>query len=130
MPYSPKVMEHFANPRNMGEMKDSDGVGKAGNPGDGDMVVVYIKVKGDVLAEVRFQAFGCAAAIATSSMLTVLATGRTLPEAARITRQDVADALGGLPPQKMECSNIAPDALRMAIDDYHKGKGRESIKIG
>ena len=129
MPYSKEVMDHFANPRNMGEISDPDGVGKKGNPGDGDMVYIYIKVKNDILTEVKFKAFGCAAAIATSSVLTELAKGRTLEEAARITRQDVADALGGLPQQKIECSAIGPDALREAIDDYLRKRGRESIKI-
>jgi len=130
MPYSKAVMDHFANPRNMGEISDPDGVGKKGNPGDGDMVYIYIKVEEDVLTEVKFKAFGCAAAIATSSALTELAKGRTLDQAARITRQEVADALGGLPPQKIECSAIGPDALREAINDYLRKQGRESIKIG
>jgi len=123
-------MDHFANPRNMGEIGNPDGVGKKGNPGDGDMVYIYIRVKDDVLTEVKFKAFGCAAAIATSSALTELARGRTLEQAARITRQEVADALGGLPPQKIQCSAIGPDALLEAINDYLTRQGRESIKIG
>jgi len=130
MPYSKGVMDHFANPRNMGEIGNPDGVGKKGNPGDGDMVYIYIRVKDDVLTEVKFKAFGCAAAIATSSALTELARGRTLEQAARITRQEVADALGGLPPQKIQCSAIGPDALLEAINDYLTRQGRESIKIG
>ena len=129
MPYSQGVMDHFANPRNMGEIKDPGGVGKKGNPADGDMVLIFIKVKDDVLTEVKFKAFGCAAAIATSSMVTELAKGKTLDQAARISRQEVADALGGLSAQKMQCSTIGPDALREAINDYLSRQGRESIKI-
>jgi nitrogen fixation NifU-like protein len=130
MPYSKEVMDHFAHPRNMGEISDPDGVGKMGNPGDGDMVFIYIKVKDDVLTEVKFKAFGCAAAIATSSALTEMAKGKRLGQAAQITRQEVADALGGLPPQKIQCSAIGPDALREAINNYLMKHGRESIKIG
>jgi nitrogen fixation NifU-like protein len=125
--YSEKVMEHFKNPRNMGEMKDPDGVGKVGNPICGDVMHVYIKVgeeKGkERIKDISFQTFGCVAAIATSSMTTELAKGKTLDEAMRIDRDAVAGALRGLPPIKMHCSNLAADALHAAIKDYRKKKG-------
>ncbi|MBS7620551.1 Fe-S cluster assembly scaffold protein NifU [Candidatus Bathyarchaeota archaeon] len=118
--YSEKVMEHFKNPRNMGEIKDADGVGTVGNPVCGDMMTIYIKVKDNRIEDIKFKTFGCGAAIATSSMITELAKGKALEEALKITRKDVADALEGLPPIKMHCSNLAADALKLAIEDYHK----------
>jgi len=123
--YSKKVMDHFRNPRNMGEIEDADGIGKVGNKICGDVMKVYIKV-GErngkkVITDIGFQTFGCVAAIATSSITTELALGKTLEEAGNITRDDVASALKGLPPIKMHCSNLASDALRAAIDDYRKG---------
>lgn len=118
--YSQKVMEHFKNPRNMGEIPDADGVGTVGNPVCGDMMTIYIKVKDNRLADIKFKTFGCGAAIATSSMITELAKGKTLEEALKITRGDVAYALEGLPPVKMHCSNLAADALHAAIEDYNK----------
>lgn len=118
--YSKKVMEHFRNPKNMGEIKDADGVGIVGNPVCGDIMTIYIKVKDDKIADIKFKTFGCGAAIATSSMITELAKGKTLDEALKITRDDVADELDGLPPIKMHCSNLAADALREAIKDYRK----------
>jgi nitrogen fixation NifU-like protein len=118
--YSDKVMEHFRSPRNMGEIKDADGVGTVGNPICGDLMTIYIKVKNDKLTDVKFKTFGCAAAIATSSMITELAKGKTLDEASKITRDNVANELDGLPPIKMHCSNLAADALREAIKDYRK----------
>jgi len=118
--YSEKVMDHFKNPRNMGEIKDADGVGSVGNPVCGDMMTVYIKVKDGRLEDVKFKTFGCGAAIATSSMVTELAKGKTIEEALKITRADVAENLGGLPPVKMHCSNLAADALHEAIKDYEK----------
>ncbi len=121
--YSEKVMDHFMNPRNMGEIADADGVGTVGNPVCGDLMNVYIKVKDSKLEDVKFKTFGCGAAIATSSMITELAKGKTLEEALKITRGDVADRLGGLPPVKMHCSNLAADALHAAIEDYKKRKG-------
>ncbi len=123
--YSEKVMEHFRNPRNMGEIKDADGVGTVGNPVCGDMMTIYIKVKDKRLEDVKFKTFGCGAAIATSSMMTELAKGKTLEEAMKITRKDVADALEGLPPVKMHCSNLAADGLRAAIEDYYKRQKEE-----
>ncbi len=113
-------MDHFRNPRNSGKMEDADGIGEVGNPADGDFVKIYIKVKNDILEEVQFQTYGCAAAIATSSMTTILATGKTLEEAKRLTRDDIAEALDGLPPRKHECSNIAVEGLHEAIKDYEK----------
>lgn len=121
--YSDKVLDHFRNPRNMGEIPDADGVGTVGNPVCGDLMTIYIKVKDDRLADIKFKTFGCGAAIATSSMITELAKGKTLDEAMKITRGDVADNLGGLPPVKMHCSNLAADGLHAAIQDYLKKKG-------
>lgn len=116
--YSEKVMDHFANPRNVGEIPDADGIGKVGNPQCGDVMWLYIKVKDGILTDIKFKTFGCGAAIATSSMITELARGKTIEEAKKISRQDVADSLEGLPPTKMHCSNLAADALREAIKDY------------
>jgi len=120
--YSEKVMEHFRNPRNVGEIPDADGVGTVGNPVCGDVMTIYIKVKDNRLVDIKFKTFGCGAAVATSSMITELAKGKTLDEAVKITRTDVADSLGGLPPIKMHCSNLAADALHEAIKDYQKKK--------
>ena len=123
--YSEKVMEHFRNPRNMGEIPDADGVGTVGNPVCGDMMTVYIKVRDNHIDDIKFKTFGCGAAIATSSMVTELAKGKTLEEAKKIGRSDVAESLGGLPKVKMHCSNLAADALHAAIEDYEKRKGTE-----
>lgn len=120
--YTEKVMDHFMNPRNMGEIPDADGIGTVGNPVCGDLMTVYIKVKDNRLEDVKFKTFGCGAAIATSSMVTELAKEKTLEEALKITRKDVADSLGGLPTVKMHCSNLAADALHAAIEDYRKKK--------
>ncbi|UCC21378.1 MAG: Fe-S cluster assembly scaffold protein NifU [Promethearchaeota archaeon] len=124
--YSEKVMEHFRNPRNMGEMKDADSIGEVGNPVCGDLMHIYIKVKEEngqeIIDDISFQTFGCAAAIATSSMVTELAKGKTLDEALKITRGDVADSLDGLPPIKLHCSNLAADGLHMAIKKYYETK--------
>ena len=124
--YSDKVMEHFANPRNVGEIPDADGVGKVGNPTCGDVMWLYIKVKNNIITDIKFKTFGCGAAIATSSMITELARGKTIEEAKKISRQDVADALDGLPPVKMHCSNLASDALREAIKDYEAKKAAKA----
>ena len=120
--YSEKVLDHFKNPRNVGEMKEADGEGTVGNPVCGDMMTMYIKVKEDKIEDITFKTFGCGAAIATSSMTTELAKGMTLDEALEVTRQDVADALDGLPPVKMHCSNLAADALHDAINNYKENK--------
>ncbi len=118
--YSPKVMQNFANPQNVGEIPDADGVGTVGNPVCGDLMTIYIKVKDDKIDDIKFKTFGCGAAIATSSMITQMARGKTIEEALKITRNDVANELEGLPPQKMHCSNLAADALKAAIEDYRK----------
>lgn len=124
--YSDKLMEHFRNPKNMGKMKNPDGVGKVGNPVCGDVMYLYIRVKNDRIADIKWETFGCAAAIGTSSIITELAKGKTLGEALKITKQDVADELGGLPPIKMHCSVLSTDALKGAIKDYRsKQKGKK-----
>jgi len=120
--YTEKVMEHFRNPRNMGEIPNADGVGTVGNPVCGDLMTIYIKVNDNRIEDIKFKTFGCGAAIATSSMITELAKGKTLDEAMKITRGNVADSLGGLPPIKMHCSNLAADGLHAAIQDYLKKK--------
>jgi nitrogen fixation NifU-like protein len=122
--YSDKLIEHFRNPRNMGKMEKPDGVGKAGNPVCGDVMYLYIKVKDEKIEDIKFETFGCAAAIGTSSMITEMAKGKKLEEASKITRKDVADAVGGLPPIKIHCSVLATDALRAAIEDYQKRKSK------
>lgn len=116
--YSEKVMDHFQNPRNVGEIKDASGVGTEGNPTCGDLMTIYIKVEDNIITDIKFKTFGCGAAIATSSMITEMAVGKTIEEALKITRNDVADELEGLPPVKMHCSNLAADVLRAAIADY------------
>jgi nitrogen fixation NifU-like protein len=116
--YSEIVMEHFSNPRNVGEIEDADGIGKVGSPSCGDTMDIYIKVRDGVLTDLKFRTFGCAAAIASSSMMTEMAKGKTIEEVLEITRDDVADELGGLPEAKMHCSNLASDAIRAAIEDY------------
>ncbi|MBU6996538.1 MAG: iron-sulfur cluster assembly scaffold protein [Theionarchaea archaeon] len=121
--YSQQVIDHFNNPRNQGHMENPDGVGKVGNPVCGDVMYIYIKVKDDVIRDISWETMGCAAAIATSSMISELAKGKTLEEAERITRGDVACALEGLPPVKMHCSNLAADGLQKAIEDYRKRRG-------
>jgi nitrogen fixation NifU-like protein len=128
--YSEKVMEHFKNPRNVGEIPDADGVGTVGNPVCGDLMTIYIKVEENRLVDIKFKTFGCGSAIATSSMITELAKGKTLEEGLKITRANVANELGGLPAVKMHCSNLAADALHAAIEDYYKkhGKGGETIE--
>jgi len=116
--YSEKVMDHFQNPRNVGEIENADGIGTEGNPTCGDLMTIYIKVENNIITDIKFKTFGCGAAIATSSMITEMAVGKTIEEALKISRNDVADELEGLPPVKMHCSNLAADALRAAIADY------------
>lgn len=124
--YSDKVLEHFKNPRNVGEIENADGVGRVGNPVCGDLMWIYLKIgkneKGEeIIEDIKFKTFGCGSAVSTSSMITEMAKGMTLDEAYKITRQNVADELDGLPPIKMHCSNLAADALKAAIDNYRLG---------
>jgi nitrogen fixation NifU-like protein len=116
--YTDKVMDHFQNPRNVGEINDANGVGEVGNAVCGDIMKIFLKVEGGRILDVKFKTFGCGAAIATSSMVTEMVKGKTLDEALAITNQAVAEALDGLPPQKMHCSNLAADAMHKAIEDY------------
>jgi nitrogen fixation NifU-like protein len=130
-PYSAKVMDHFMNPRNVGEIENPDGVGEVGNPVCGDIMKMFIKVKDNVITDVKFQTFGCGSAIATSSMATELIKGKTIEEALKLTNVAVAEALDGLPKVKMHCSVLAEEAVQAAIDDYLKkttGKGLPGFK--
>ena len=120
--YSEKVMDHFMNPRNVGEMADADGVGMEGNPTCGDAMQLFIKVENDRIVDAKFKTFGCGAAIAVSSMITEMVKGKTLDEALSMSKEAVAAELGGLPPQKMHCSNLGADALKKAIEDYRSKK--------
>jgi len=125
-PYSEKVMDHFQNPRNIGEIKNPDGLGRVGNPTCGDIMLLTIKVgerdSDEYIEDIKFKTFGCAAAIATSSMITEMAKGKSLKEAYNIERKDVSGELGGLPPVKEHCSNLSADALKKAVDDYKNKK--------
>ncbi len=124
--YSEKVLDHFRNPRNVGTLEGDDvAVGKVGNPTCGDIMEVYIRIDGEVITDAKFRTFGCGSAIATTSMTTEMVKGMTLDEAMKLTRQDVADELDGLPPIKMHCSNLAADALHEAITNFRKGRGEE-----
>ena len=125
--YTDKVMDHFNNPRNVGILDDPDGVGEVGNPVCGDVMKISIKVESDTLSDVKFQTLGCGAAIATSSIVTEMAQGMSLEDAVTITKKQVADELGGLPPAKMHCSVLATDGLKAAVDDYLVKNGREPI---
>ena len=118
--YSDKVMEHFSNPRNIGEIKNADGVGEVGNPVCGDMMSFYIKVEDGKISDIKFKTFGCVAAIAVSSMVSEMAMGKTIEEAKKITKQSVAESLDGLPKEKMHCSNLGADALAKAIAEFEK----------
>lgn len=120
--YGEKVMEHFRNPRNVGEIPDADGIGNVGNTVCGDIMRLYIKVENDVIKDAKFKTYGCGAAIATSSMITELVKGKTIEEALKVSNSAVAEALGGLPKIKMHCSVLAEEALKSAIDDYLKKK--------
>ncbi len=117
-PYSEKVMDHFMNPRNMGEIKDADAVGTVGNPACGDVMRLYLKVSDDKILDAKFKTFGCGAAIATSSMATEMIKGKTVDESLKITNEAVAEALDGLPPNKMHCSVLAQEAIEAAINNY------------
>jgi nitrogen fixation protein NifU and related proteins len=116
--YSPIVMEHFNNPRNIGVIEDADGFGEVGNPVCGDMMSFYIKVQDDVITDIKYQTFGCVAAIAVSSIVSEMAKGKTLTEAKKISKKAAAEALGGLPQNKMHCSNLGAEALTLAIENY------------
>ena len=129
MAYSPIVLDHFKSPRNVGEIPEADGLGEVGNPVCGDMMSVYIKVEGDRIADIKFKTFGCGAAIAVSSMITELAKGKTLEEAMKIKNSDVAEALGGLPPNKLHCSNLGADALHSAIKNYLDRKSGKVMAV-
>ncbi len=130
MLYSDKVMDHFNNPRNVGVLDDPDGVGEVGNPVCGDVMKISIAVDDDHITDIRFQTLGCGAAIATSSIVTEMARGMTLDDAVAITKAQVAEELGGLPPAKMHCSVLATDGLKKAVDDYLVSNGREPIAVG
>ena len=121
--YSEKVMDHFSNPRNVGEIDNADGVGQVGNPKCGDIMKMYLKIENDVIVDAKFKTFGCGAAVATSSMATELVIGKTLEAALKITNKAVAEALDGLPPVKMHCSNLAEEAIKAAIEDYMQKNG-------
>ena len=123
MAYSEKVMDHFANPRNVGEMPDADGIGEVGNSKCGDIMKMYIKVEDDVITDVSFKTFGCGAAIATSSMATELVKGKPISEALQLTNKAVMEALDGLPPVKVHCSVLAEQAIKAALSDYYTKKG-------
>ncbi len=122
-PYSDTVIDHFENPRNMGEINEADGEAEVGNPTCGDVTKIYLKIEGDRIVDVKFKTFGCAAAIASSSMTTELIKGKTLDEALKLTNEAVAERLGGLPPEKQHCSVMAEEALRAAIENYRKKRG-------
>jgi nitrogen fixation NifU-like protein len=121
--YTEKVIDHFENPRNVGEMSDANGIGEVGNPTCGDITKIFLKIEDDIIKDIKFKTFGCAAAIASSSMLTEMAKGKTIDEALQITDEAVAEMLDGLPPQKMHCSNMAADAMHAAVEDYRKKLG-------
>lgn len=121
--YTEKVLDHFENPRNVGELPDANGIGEVGNPTCGDITKIYLKIEDNIIKDIKFKTFGCAAAVASSSMLTEMAKGKTIEEALRITDQMVADELDGLPPQKLHCSNMAADAMHVAVEDYRKRQG-------
>lgn len=127
--YSEKVMDHFTNPRNVGEIPDADGIGQVGNPTCGDIMKMYLKIDNDVITDVKFKTFGCGAAVATSSMATELIKGKTIGEALKLTNKAVAEALDGLPPIKMHCSVLAEDAVKSAIADYYTKKGIDPLPI-
>ena len=128
--YGKKVMDEFRNPKGMGRIENADGVGAVGNPTCGDMMKVYIKVKGGKIADVKVETYGCVAAIATSSIVAQMAKGKTIAAAERLTKEEVAKKLGGLPPIKMHCSVLAVDGLKAAIEDYWEGGGRAEKGTG
>ena len=124
LPYGEKVMDHFTNPRNVGEIADASGVGTVGNPVCGDVMKMYLKIENEIITDVKFKTFGCGAAVATSSMVTEMVKGKPIAEALKITNKAVAEALGGLPAVKMHCSVLAEEALRAALKDYYQKQGK------
>ena len=129
MLYSEKVMDHFANPRNVGEIEDADGIGEVGNAKCGDIMKMYIKVENGILTDVKFKTFGCGAAVATSSIATEMIKGKTIDEALKLTNKAVVEALEGLPPQKLHCSVLAEQAMKSAISDYYTRQGIDPVPI-
>ena len=129
MAYSEKVMDHFANPRNVGEIPDADGIGEVGNSRCGDIMKMYLKIDGDTITDVKFKTFGCGAAIATSSMATELVKGKSIDNALQLTNKAVMEALDGLPPVKVHCSVLAEEAIKAALSDYYQRKGIDPTLI-
>ena len=129
MAYSEKVMDHFANPRNMGEIPDADGIGEVGNSKCGDIMKMYLKIDGNVITDVKFKTFGCGAAVATSSMATELVKGKTIDQALSLTNKAVMEALDGLPPVKVHCSVLAEQAIKAALSDYYTRRGIDPLPI-
>ena len=129
MAYSEKVMDHFANPRNVGEIPDANAVGEVGNEKCGDIMKIYMKIENDIIVDVKFKTFGCGAAIATSSMATELVKGKTIEEAMKLTNKAVMEALDGLPPVKVHCSVLAEEAIQAALEDYYKRQGIDPVGI-
>jgi len=127
--YSDKVLDHFFHPRNVGEIENPDGVGQVGNPICGDVMKITLRIKDGKIEDIKFKTFGCGAAIATSSMVTEMVKGLTLEEAKKISNKAVAEALGGLPPQKLHCSNLAADALHAAINDYYQRRNKSKVTL-
>jgi nitrogen fixation NifU-like protein len=125
LPYSDKVMDHFMNPRNVGEIPDASGIGTVGNPICGDVMKMFLKIEGNIIVDAKFKTFGCGAAVATSSMVTEMVKGKSIEEALQISNKAVAEALGGLPAIKLHCSVLAEEALRSALADYYKRQGKE-----
>lgn len=125
-PYNDKVIEHYSNPRNVGEIQDADGIGEVGNPVCGDIMKMYLKIENGIIKDVKFKTFGCGAAIATSSVSTELVKGKTIDEALKLTNKEVVDELGGLPPVKLHCSVLAEEAIKSAIADYLRKEGKLS----
>lgn len=127
--YSEKVLDHFTNPRNVGEIKNADGIGEVGNPICGDIMKIYLKIENEIIIDVRFKTFGCGAAIATSSIATELIKGKKVEEALKLTNKAVVEALDGLPPPKLHCSVLAEEAVKTALIDYYRKIGKDTSKI-
>jgi len=123
-PYNEKVMDHFMNPRNVGEIPDANGIGTVGNPVCGDVMKMFLKIENNIIIDIKFKTFGCGAALATSSMVTEMVKGKSIEDALKVTNQAVAEALGGLPPKKLHCSVLAEEALRSALKDYYTRLGQ------